>query len=371
MKMNVLFIVKSMNTGGLEKYVKNLLIYELNQQFKCDCLICEELSSDYEAELIKCNINIYHIPSPDRLKISLYMNVKKFIEVHKDYDIVHCHMAGTNGILAKATRDAGIKAIVCHSHGVSLAHHESFQKRIYMNLMRKLMQKNANAFIGCSKAAGEYLFGAKFFEKKGFVIPNGIQLINFVYSKNKRTRIRKNLGIHEGAFVVGHTGSLNSVKNQEHILEITRYLKDEIPSIKTILVGTGENENDLRCMSNKLDIEDRVILTGKQNNVDEYLSAMDVFVFPSKSEGFGLSLLEAEANGLPCVVSDRIQPEVKALDNVFTVALSAPIEQWGEAIINAKKVGRIYDAIEKLKDRRLDEVNCYNSVLQIYEEIIK
>lgn len=367
--MRILQVVRTMNIGGLENFVKNMLQY-LSEKCDCGCLICDEKKSDHEDDLVKAGIKIYHIPEPDKSKINLYNNLQAFFETHREYDIVHCHMAGTNGIVAKAAKDAGINKVVCHSHGVALQQDEALSMKLYMLCMRKLMQRHADAFIACSKAAGNYLYGQESFGEVGKVVPNGIEINRYRYSDDERNSCREKLGFKESDFVIGHTGSLNGVKNQELILDIAGILKEKRTPVKVLLVGGGNREQDLKKQAKDLKIEEDVIITGKQIDVTKYLDAMDVFVFPSRSEGFGLSLLEAEANGLPCVVSDRIQPEVKVLNGVLSVNLNEPIQCWVEAVEEAKRLGRSKMANEILGKKGMSEATCYEAVWKIYNEVL-
>lgn len=137
-----------------------------------------------------------------------------------------------------------------------------------------------------------------------------------------------------------------------------------------MLVGGGNREQDLKKQAKDLKIEEDVIITGKQMGVTKFLDAMDVFMFPSRSEGFGLSLLEAEANGLPCVVSDKIQPEVKVLNSVLSVSLNEPIQCWIEAVEKAKVLGRSKMANEILDEKGMSEAACYETVWKIYNEVL-
>lgn len=367
--MQILQVVKAMNVGGLENFVKNMLQY-MSEKCDCGCLICGENTSDYEENLLKNGIMVYHIQEPDRTKVKLYENLRSFFEKHREYDVVHCHMAGTNGIVAKAAKDAGINKVVCHSHGVALQQDEALSMKLYMFCMRKLMQRHSDAFIACSKAAGNYLYGQELFGEVGKVVPNGIEINQYRYSDDERNSCREELGFKKSDFVIGHTGSLNGVKNQELILDIAGILKANGIPVKVLLVGGGNREQDLKKQAKDLKIEEDVIITGKQIGVTKYLDAMDVFMFPSRSEGFGLSLLEAEANGLPCVVSDRIQPEVKVLKGVLSVNLNEPIQCWVEAVEEAKRLGRSKTANEILGKKGMSEATCYETVWKIYNEVL-
>lgn len=359
-----------MNTGGLENYVRNLILYS-QKKHQCDCLICEEGTSDYEDSLQIAGVKIYHIASPDRYKINLYQNVYHFLKEHPTYDVVHCHMARSNGVLSKAAKDAGIKRVVCHSHGLSLNEKFSMIDQVYSSTMKYLMLKNGDAFLACSAAAGRYLYGEKFFNRHGKVIPNGIKLESFSFSEDHRQQCRRELGIKEYEFVIGHTGSLYPVKNQALLLHLAAAFKSMGTDIKVILVGDGGCKRSLLKQAQCEGIIENVRFVGKQLDVAPYLSAMDVFVFPSISEGFGISLLEAEANGLPCVVSDRIQPEVKALKNIRTVSLDEPTPKWAEAVMEMRKAGRNENALGKLTAAGLSDTACYQSVCDVYKEIVE
>lgn len=368
--MKILQIVKSMNTGGLENYVRNLILYS-QKKYQCDCLICEEGTSDYEDSLQIAGVKIYHTASPDHYKINLYQNVYHFLKEHPTYDVVHCHMARSNGVLSKAAKDAGIKKVVCHSHGLSLNEKSSMIDQVYSSAMKYLMLKNGDAFLACSAAAGRYLYGEKFFNRHGKMIPNGIKLESFSFSEDHRQQCRRELGIKEYEFVIGHTGSLYPVKNQALLLHLAAEFKSMGTDIKVILVGDGGCKRSLLKQAQCEGIIENVRFVGKQSDVEPYLSAMDVFVFPSISEGFGISLLEAEVNGLPCVVSDRIQPEVKVLQNIQTVSLADSIQQWTEAVMRMKRIGRNQNALAELTASGMDESSCYQKVCDVYEEIAK
>ncbi|MCI7112756.1 MAG: glycosyltransferase [Lachnobacterium sp.] len=369
--MKILQIVRSMNIGGLENYVKNLMKYLLSRGCQCECLVCDNKISDYEDILIDMGIHIYHIPAPNKTKMELYNNITSFISKNKEYDIIHCHMAGSNGVLAKAARVGGAENIICHSHGVSLNQHENIKMMIYMRIMQHLMKNNAKAYIACSEAAGEYLYGQNLFKKRGIVIENGIQLEKYTFCVQDRIECRKEYNIKDADFVLGHTGSLSTVKNQEAIIEIVSALKKVYPTVKAILVGGGDKDKFLRSKAVQLGVENNIIFTGKQNNVEKYLSAMDIFIFPSKSEGFGLSLLEAQANGLPCIVSDKIQPEVKISENIWTVGLDDSIQNWLNAVDCAMKAGRVANSTEVIRKAGLDDKSCYERVLEVYKGVMK
>jgi len=346
--MKILFVVRTMNIGGIESFVKNV-IEKIYEKYECECLICDEGHSDYEDSLSNI-IKIRKISSPCGFKVNFYRELDEFFKINKNYDIVYVHMAFSNGIVGLAAKRNKIQRIFYHSHGVALIRDVSVTEKIYQYFMKIIMNKTGDEFIACSDLAGKYLFEQKFVEK-GVVLKNGIDVKNCVFDEIKRNRIRKNYNIEKESIVIGNIGSLSENKNQELIIRILSELSNENDNLRVLLVGGGSYKENLQQLAAKKNVIEKVIFAGKTNDVSAYLSAMDIFVFPSKSEGFGIALLEAQANGLPCVVSDSIQPEAKInIDKIVTVSLSDDISKWVQAIKEAQKMQRDDDGINKVVD---------------------
>lgn len=355
--MRVLEVVTGMNVGGLEMVVKNILEYSKNTKVLCECLICDLDVQDYENELLDLGIKIHKIPKADRFKTNLYKKLKEFFQINP-YDVVHVHMAFSNGVVAKAAKECGVNKVICHSHGVELPNERKFIAKVYQLIMRRYMKRYSDLFLACSNAAGQYLFGKKVFQSNGKVFANGILCDLYRYDSEQREKKRKELNTQD-KIVLGTVGSLVPVKNQTKLIEIAQQIDNSI----VLLVGDGPCKEKLREYAYEKNVE--CIFAGKQRNIQDYLQAMDVFIFPSSSEGFGIALLEAQANGLPCVVSDAIQSEVKILEKIYTVKLDEPIDKWVLYTKKAYKNGRTNN-IEKIICSPFNLRNSMETLFQIY-----
>ena len=363
--IRVIHVLRTMNIGGLENVVRNILLTANREEILCDCLICEKENTAYEDDLKAHGIQIYKINAPGKSKLNFYRELKAFFEAHKQYDIVHAHMAFSNGIVALAAHTVGIKCVISHSHGVRLPTEGTFVRKPYELLMRLLMRKYSKGWMACSREAGEYLFGSSCFNKKGNVILNGIDIERYQFNEKVRNNLRKQMGIQENK-VLGTVGSIAPAKNQIQILKILRSLNDS--NYKVIVVGDGPLKSKLTEYAAENGLSKQIFITGKQRDIVPYLNAMDVFVFPSISEGFGIAFIEAQANGLPCVVSDKIQREAKIASNIYTVALDDSLDKWANKVEIAIQNGR-EDNLDLLKKSGMDtKTNC-EKIFSIYRDL--
>lgn len=361
-KHKILHVVHTMNTGGLEMVVKNILL-QTNNVFDNTCLICCDEKSDFEQELIDNGISVYHLPTPDSLKVKLYRNLLEFFKNNHDYSIVHTHMSFSNGVVAKAAKKSGIKTVISHSHEMEREKDRTPVKRIYSAIMRHLILKNSDVYMACSTLAGYFLFNEKGFNEKGKVLYNGVDLNRFVFNTEEREKARKKLGI-EDKIVLGNVGSLFPVKNQIRIVEMLKFN----PAFATLIVGEGSEKTNLMNLASKEGVLERLILPGKTTEVEYYLNAMDVFVFPSTSEGFGVALIEAQANGLPCLVSEAIQDEAIVNKNIIKLNLNAGAEKWAEEALTLSTLAREKEQLE-LKNKGLDLNTNMGELISFYTSL--
>lgn len=354
--MKILYVVRTMNIGGIENFIRNIILHSY-KSIETECLICDDAISDYEEE-IRQYIKIYKLRAPKGMKARFVAELMRFFEINHKYDAIYVHMAYSNAIVGLCAKIKGIQKIYYHSHGMSLKKKCCIGERLYQFFMKNIMLRTGNLFFACSEQAGEYLFGKHFFQRNGIVLKNGIDVQAYIYDKQKRKNVRNKYNIDSECVVIGHVGSLCKNKNQELIIRAGWNLINAGYNVKVMLIGDGRNLNYLRNLATELGIFDKIIFTGKMHNISAYLSAMDVFMFPSISEGFGISLLEAQANGLPCVVSESIQSEVKVLrDKIIEVDLKDSIETWCNAVWRAKKIGRYVGAYKILEEKGFDIIN--------------
>ena len=257
---------------------------------------------------------------------------------------------------------------ISHSHSIKMAdHHYSILAKVYQFVMQKLIHIFGTEFIGCGKAAGEWLFGKKFFEKHGKVIYNGIDTQQFRFSSGTRNEMRKQLNL-EKKFVIGHVGHFMKVKNQKFLVSLMPGILERRPEAVLLLLGDGEQKEENREYCKELGIADQVIMAGNVSNVADYLCAMDVFVFPSLYEGMPLSVIEVQCNGLPCIISDAVPEDVFLTDLITPIGLNEPKQLWIDEICQtSRKNEESYG--DKMMQSGFDKRVMLKRIYSIYDNI--
>lgn len=291
---------------------------------------------------------------------------RKFVKVISSMDpastIFHSHDPLRSGPLLLACMRRGIKRRVLHSHTDSF---KGSPRKYVAPLILYLTNRLATHYFACSEVAGRFMFPSREFS----IFNNAIDLSRFIFDRPARDALRERLGIRSSAIVIGHTGRFTFQKNQDWIIRVfAQFLKIHSDS-NLLLVGAGPLENEMRRLSIQLEVSDRVIFAGSQNNVQTYLSAMDLFCLPSHYEGFGISLIEAQANGLPSLVSDIVTNEVCLTEAISRYSLKAAASEWACKLLALHKNGRYNstDQIRKLREAGYDIRTQSNRLIELYE----
>ena len=243
------------------------------------------------------------------------------------YDVFHCHLNTLSYITPiKIALKNNCKVVVHSRNGYA------DQTRFYTLWLHKLhfnwLKKQTIKRVAVSDVAAEWLFGDMPCE----VINNGINIERFRWNKNKRDAVRAELEIQE-KHVYGHVGSFSLQKNHDYLLEVFAEIEKEDDDAVLLLVGDGIRREHIENKIAGLGLTTKVYLMGNKKDVEKYMWAMDVFLFPSNFEGFPNVLLEAQTTGLPCVVADTITKEVRVLDSTYYLALSEDKTHWKELAI--------------------------------------
>lgn len=360
----VLIIAGKLYIGGAERVCRNIGYYSNPALFQIDYLVFGEKVEAYEPELLEKGCRIWHMPSPGEGYLRFYRDLKRLIRENR-YDIVHSHTMFNSGIVLLAAKRCAVPIRIAHSHSICGPERRSFMQSFYEKSMRKLILRSATHYIGCGQAAGEWLFGKRAFCESGLVLLNGIELEQFRYDSVQRAKIRSANG-WENKLVIGHTGHLAAVKNQMFLLRLMPKILERQPNAHLVLLGEGADRAMLEQTVQDLKLEKVVTMPGNVNNVNEYLSAFDVFAFPSLYEGMPLSILEVQANGLPCIISDRVPKDVFLTDLLRPCSLEAPAP-WIEQILAARRHAPERYLLE-MQNTSADIHHMLTTVYQIYQD---
>lgn len=335
-KIRVLHVIGSMNCGGAEMMLMNL--YRKIDRSKVQFDFVEHTDKDalYDAEIMRLGGEIYQCP---RFVGNNYLIYKKwwedFFETNGErYTIVHGHIGSTAAIYLKCAKKYG-KYTIVHSHNTKGSW--SMKEAMYRLLARGVIGV-ADEFFACSRAAGIDRFGGN---RKFKVLNNAIDTKKYIYSDEIRKQVRSELGIRD-EYVIGHVGRFNYQKNHQFLIDIFSELnKDQNSDVKLLLVGDGEEVDAIKSKVERLKLKKDVIFTGIRSDVNRLLQAMDVFVFPSLFEGLPVSIVEAQAAGLPCVISNKVPDECIITDGLVTIVdLAEAAKIWAKHIRDRKNVVR-------------------------------
>ena len=328
MPIRVLQIVTYMGYGGLETMLMNYYRNIDRDKVQFDFLVHRNFVTDYDREIESLGGRIYRLPRLNPLDIGYLKKLDSFFADHKEYRIVHSHLDCMSGIPLKYAAKNGIHVRIAHAHNSSQTKdYKYLAKKVFM----RSIPKYATELFACGHEAGKWMFGSIEFT----VLNNAIDAERYAYDEKKRKEIRAELNIPENALVIGHVGRFAPPKNHTFIVDlfdrITKMRNDSV----LLLVGDGDLKAGIEEKVKKLGLSDKVVFTGLRSDVDRLLQAMDVFLFPSVYEGLPLSIIEAQAAGLPCLISDKVPDECRITDCVQQLSLDDPIEIWIQAVLNA------------------------------------
>ena len=331
MVTKVLVFGMTENPGGVESVIMNYYrnIDRMKIQFDFLCNSYEKIA--YEDEILKHGGKTIHFPARSKDYLGYKRKLACFFKEHaKEYDAIWVNVCSLANIdYLKIAKKYGIKKRIIHSHN-SQNMDNRIRKILHMINRRKIDQY-ATDFWACSDDAAKWFYKDAL-QSKVVIIKNAIELENVGFSKEKREVLRNKYGISD-KFVIGNVGRLHFQKNQMFALEIMKYLSKKIPDSVLMLVGQGEDEKKLRQRAEELNIKEKIIFTGVQSDIGGYLSAFDLFLFPSVFEGLGIAGLEAQANGLTVISSDDVIPEeLKLTQNFHFKRLEDGAEGWANEI---------------------------------------
>lgn len=287
-----------------------------------------------------------------------------FVE-HPEYHVIHGHVRSTASIYLKIAKKHGLVTIA-HSHSTS---NGSGISAVVKDIMQLPIRYQADYLFACSDKAGKWLYGEKSTMQSNYrMIPNGVDLQRFAFNAEKRVQMRNELGIDKDTFVLGHVGRITVPKNHKFLVELFAEYHKGNANGKLLLVGDGELFEEVKQQIAQLGINDAVIMMGSKTNTEDYYQAMDVFVFPSLWEGLPVSVVEAQANGLPCFLSDVITHDVDLTDQVKYLSLNEK-KLWLEEIADAQKKDRMATTTENmLKLQPFDAVVVAKKLQDFYLE---
>ena len=205
--------------------------------------------------------------------------------------------------------------------------------KIKRNIFTKLLNRYATDYFACSIEAGKCLYGQKTKSQKNIeIIHNAIDTNNFLFDSETRKKTRKSCNI-ENLFTLIHVGMFTEAKNHEFIIKVFKEINKKQPNSCLVLVGDGPLRENIETLSNNIGLKNKVKFLGELENVSNYLMAADCFIFPSKFEGLGMAVIEAQVSGLKCWVSHSVPKETNLFGQIDFLDINITPESWADAIL--------------------------------------
>lgn len=334
----VLQVIPCLSLGGTEAYIMGHY-RRFSENVSCDFAVFSLQDSPYAEEILQNGGKVYVVGQPSVKSVFEFCkNFKKVIKDNGGYDVMHCHANEGNAFPLLCGKLFGIRKRITHSHAINNipAH---FAGKVVCLFRKVIIRLFATDFFACSSAAGESLYGEKFFQRKGKILKNGIDVSKFLEQPQEDVdRLREEFQIGEDADVVlGNISRFDENKNQAFALEVFNELLNYHPNALLILGGTDGGElSKIKEKIQAMGLENKVRLIGKRQDVATCLKLIDLYLFPSKQEGLPLAVLEAQAAGSICVTATSIPVAVDiGIDRVVRLSLKNDAVYWAQKIAEA------------------------------------
>lgn len=329
----ILIIGLTERMGGVETFIYNTTIFSDKSKYKYDYLIHGSDHCVFHNEIERFyddgERHFFFIRKYKKNPIGCVADLKKFYaENGHKYDYIHFQSGSTAEILYvyPFCKKYRIK-VISHSHNGN--GYSPYVNSIFRGVVNKITYRR----LACSKVAAEWMFGKKEVENTKIII-NGIDTKRFTFSPGARERIRDKYGIGD-ELVIGHIGRFSQQKNHPFILKIFKSILRLDPTVKLMLVGTGEDENRIKALGKEMGVNNSIIYAGKQPMTEDYYSAFDVFLMPSLYEGLPIVGVEAQCEGLPCYFSDHIDKQIMITDQAHMFPLDLSEDEWAHRILKS------------------------------------
>ena len=332
----LLCIVGSMNAGGAETFLMKIYRQLDKTKYQMDFAVAVQEKGFYDDEIFSMGGKIFYITPKSEGVLKNFCSIRKLVKYEKYQCVLRTSQHSLSALELLAAWLGGAKTRVFRSSNSNTTTGGGMDLKLH-KLCAFMPRWFANVRIAPSTEAAEFMFGKDCVLKgKAKIVHNGIDLSLYCYSDENRRSVRKEFGI-EDKYVVGHVGRFNQQKNHKKLIEIFTELKRVKPNAVLLLVGKGELEEAVHKLVQEKGIEDSVIFSGVRSDVSRLLSGMDVFVFPSLYEGMPNTVVEAQATGLPCVISDTITKEAAITNIVEFVELESSAKIWMSKILETSE----------------------------------
>lgn len=352
----ILLLFTVMDRGGAETMVMNYYRYIDCQQIQFDFMVHREQRGAFDDEIESMGGRIYRMPPIYPQNFIRYKRLlREFFEEHDEYKIIHSHMSELGYFAFKEARRHGVPIRICHAHNAPDFKHENLIQYIKLipryYFIRRIRHLTTDFFV-CSHIAGVWLYGKKR-QNKFVFMRNAIETAQFLYNSDEAKSVRQELGISNQRLIC-HIGRYNKQKNHSFLIDIFKEIHQLDSDSILLLVGDGELRKEIEDKVNRFNLQGNVRFLGVRDDVPRLLKASDILLFPSYYEGLSVVLVEAQATGIKCIVTNSLADEtIICEDQMKLVSLQKNAKEWADIVLKEKSEKREH-AIEVMKEKGWD-----------------
>jgi len=367
--LRVVHFIFKMDRGGIETLIMNLYRNIDRSKVQFDFAVHSKEKGDYDDEIKRLGGKIIYFPSFRNNPVKYMSEWRSFFRKNANYyNALHFHTPSLANIYPlKMAAKYNIPIRILHSHNTNFnrGRLQGLYNMIHEANKQKI-DKFATDFFACSIPAAEWLFGNEMINKGHVVLMrNGIETEKFLFNSEKRSLIRKELCL-EGKFVIGNVGRLTYQKNHEFLVDVFAEVYKKNNNAVLLLIGKGELEENIKEKVSDLGLTEAVKFLGVREDINSLFQAMDIFLFPSRYEGLGIVLIEAQASGLRGIASDVIPKDAKLTELIDFMSLNESKTKWADEVLKCEQ------GYER-RNTKQDLVNCGYDIKMVaskYQEFL-
>ena len=366
--LRILQIVPDIDGGGVGSVVYNYLTHMNLEGLHVD-IVTEDHGYEQmlETEFQKYGISVKTVSARRNGLIKHFCEIKNIMKENQ-YDVVHSHQQNWSYFYLRLAKKYGAKVRIAHSHCTTQL--SDLWKIRFLNCFNPLLKRIASGYFACGYEAGMYMWGKKIADEDLYIMNNAVDLDKFKFNPNLRNEYREKLGVNN-KFVLGHVGRFEEQKNHFFLITMFAEFVKVNSNAVLILVGKGTLEEQVKKLVRELNISEKVIFLGLRNDIYKLLNAFDAFVLPSLFEGLPVVAIEAQANGLPCILSNNVTEEVVVLKTTKRLELLS-IKPWVDTFIEMENMNNNRsDAVNKKKKKKYSIQEEAESLRQYYMVNVK
>ena len=360
--IRILQMIGTLNLGGSQTMIMNVYRNIDREKIQFDFMLSHPDHLYFADEVKSLGGRIYTTPVFNGRNVFAVRRAwDEFFTAHPEYRILHIHQTSYASLYASVAKRHGV-TVITHAHTTSSG--PGFINRI-KDTMQLPLRWQADVKMSCSTEAGIWLYGKKGIRSDNYIfLPNGVDLRRYAPDPAVREEKRAELGLN-GKLVIGHVGRIDVEKNQTFLIDAFALLYEKRRNCALLLIGDGELREYAERKAAQLGLRDAVIFAGLRSDVPQLLQAMDLFAFPSLCEGLPMTLVEAQAAGLPCIVSDQISPDADITPLVKRMPIDSAA-RWAEELDREHEKRDVRDI---LAANGFDTLSSVDKLTEIYTEL--